>query len=140
MIEQNSNLGKLESVHEISPVFLQRAIIVAVLAFIFFLAMLFAFYIRQNIGYFLLSTAFLIVYILTMFGWIMLRKNVLKIYEGGISYKKFTARWEEIEAISTNDKKNYEIRKVTGEKIILTDAIQGIEQIVSLIKSHSSKI
>lgn len=140
MIEQNSNLGKLESVHEISPVFLQRAIIVAVLAFIFFLAMLFAFYIRQNIGYFLLSTAFLIVYILTMFGWIMLRKNVLKIYEGGISYKKFTARWQEIEAISTNDKKNYEIRKVTGEKIILTDAIQGIEQIVSLIKSHSSKI
>lgn len=140
MIEQNSNLGKLESVHEISPVFLQRAIIVAVLSFIFFLAMLFAFYIRQNIGYFLLSTAFLIVYILTMFGWIMLRKNVLKIYEGGISYKKFTARWQEIEAISANDKKNYEIRKITGEKIILTDAIQGIEQIVALIKSHSSKI
>ncbi len=138
MSEANINLGKLENTHEISPVFLQRAILVAVLSFVFFMVMLFAFYIRQNIGYFLLSTAFLMVYVLTMFGWLMLRKNSLKIYENGISYKKFKAHWEDIKEIVSADKKSYEIRKINGETIILTDAIQGLEQIIAEIKTRIS--
>ena len=133
-----SHLGKLKNTHEISPVFLQRAVIVAALSFVFFMVMLFGFYIRQNIGYFLLSTAFLIVYVLTMFGWLMLRKNSLKVYENGISYKKFAARWDEIKEISATDKKSYEIRKMNGETILLSDAIQGIEQIIAEIKTRIS--
>ena len=132
-------LGKLESTHGISPVFSQRAMIVATAAFVCFAAMLFGFYIRQNIGYFFLSTVFLIVYILTMFGWIMLRKNSLKLYENGISYKKFTARWDEIDAVAAVDKKSYEICKKDGEKIVLSDAIEGIEQIIAQIKSRVSR-
>ena len=134
----DSNLGKLKSTHGISPVFLQRAIIVAVLSFVFFMAMLVGFYIRQNIGYFLLSTAFLIVYILTMLGWIVLRKNSLKVYENGISYKKFTARFDEIAEVVQSGK-SYEVRTKSGEKVVLSDAIERIEQIITQIKSHSSK-
>ena len=131
MTEQN--LGKLESIHAIAPAFLQRAVIVIVLSFIFFLAMMFGFYIRQNIGYFLLSTAFLIVYIFTMFSWVMMRKNIVKIYENGLTYKKFTARWNEIEAVN-----RYEIRKTKGEKIVLSESIQGVEQIIERIKKEIS--
>lgn len=45
---------------------MQRATFIAVLSFLFFLAMMFAYYIRQSALYFLLATAFLIVYIITM--------------------------------------------------------------------------
>jgi hypothetical protein len=39
-------LGKLESVHGISPVFKQRAFIVAVVSFFFFTAMIIAYSVR----------------------------------------------------------------------------------------------
>jgi hypothetical protein len=54
----------------------QRAIFVAVLSFMFFLAMMFAFYIRQSMLYFLLATAFLIVYIVMMVSLLRLRKGL----------------------------------------------------------------
>ncbi|MET0753698.1 MAG: hypothetical protein ABWZ66_10015, partial [Pyrinomonadaceae bacterium] len=97
MSEQTQNLGKLESVHGIAPAYMMRALVVASLSFVFFLVMLVGFYIRQNIGYFLLSTAFLVVYVLTMFGWLAQRRKVLRIYENGFSYKKFAASWDEID-------------------------------------------
>lgn len=75
---------------------MQRAVFIAVLAFLFFLAMMFAFYLRQNILYFLLSTAFLIVYLLTMFSLVVQRRSLLEIFEGGIKYKKRSAAWNEI--------------------------------------------
>jgi hypothetical protein len=138
MIEKSQNLGKLISVHTIAPAFLQRAVIIAVLSFVFFLAMLAVFSIRQNFIYFFLSTAFLITYLLTMFGWLMMRKNILKIYENGLTYRKFTARWDEIEAVesdSKNGKISCEIRKTKGEKITLTDSIYEVGKAVELIKT-----
>src|SRR5215213_5960936 len=117
-------LGKLESVHGISPVFMQRAAVVAVLSFLFFIAMLVAFSMRQNIGYFLL------VQLLTLFGWLAQRRAQLKIYENGFAYKKQTCLWDEIESIDGKtenrsvggEKINFEIRKTDGEKIVLTEA------------------
>jgi len=53
----------------------QRAMFIAVLSFLFFLAMMFAFYIRQSLLYFLLATAFLIVYFVTMVSIIRLRRK-----------------------------------------------------------------
>ncbi len=138
MTEKTESLGKLISVYGIAPAFLQRAVIVAVLSFFFFLAMLVVFSIRQNIGYFFLSTAFLAVYLLTMFGWLMMRKNILKIYENGLTYRKFTARWNEIEAVESSRKGaklNFEIRKVKGGKITITESIHQVEQAVALIES-----
>jgi len=134
-----TNLGKLVRLHPIAPAFLQRAVIVAVLSFIFFLTMLAVFSVRQNFIYFFLSTAFLIVYLFTMFGWLMMRKNILKIYENGMTYRKFTARWSEIEAVKSNNKNgkiSCEIRKVKGEKIILSDSIYEVEKAVKIIESR----
>ena len=127
-------LGKFQSAHGIAPAYLQRAVIVAVLSFTFFLAMLFAFYLRQNIGYFLLSTAFLLVYLLTMFGWLLMRKNIVKIYENGFAYRKTSALWREIERVAPKGRKNFEIVKTSGEQIVLSDAIEDVGQIVKRIE------
>ncbi len=53
----------------------QRAAFIAVLSFLFFLGMMFTYYLRGSILYFLLATAFLIVYILTMISFVRLRKR-----------------------------------------------------------------
>ncbi|HEX8369313.1 MAG TPA: DUF6585 family protein [Pyrinomonadaceae bacterium] len=140
-------LGKLESVHGISPVFMQRAAVVAVLSFIFFVAMFIAFSIRQNIGYFLLATAFLLVQLLTLFGWLRARRTEFKIYENGFSYKKQTCRWDEIEAMAVKTesrlvggaKINCEIRKTNGEKIVLNEALHGIDKIMERISAEIEK-
>ncbi|HQU86839.1 MAG TPA: hypothetical protein PKY59_27140 [Pyrinomonadaceae bacterium] len=132
-------LGKLESTHGIAPAFLQRAVIVAVLSFLFFMAMMLGFYIRQNIGYFLLASAFLLVYVLTMFGWLMMRKYNVKIYENGITYKKFKAFWSEIENVETKtsgSKINLEIRKKGGETMNLSEAIDGIQHIIKRVNER----
>jgi len=138
MIEKAQSLGKLISIHTIAPAFLQRAVIIAVLSFAFFLAMLAVFSIRQNFIYFFLSTAFLIVYLFTMFGWLMMRKNILKIYENGITYRKFTARFSEIESVESNNKKgkiNCEIKTAKGESVTLTDSIYEVGKAVKLIEA-----
>ena len=59
----------------VPPAQIQRAVFIAVLSFLFFLAMMFAFYLRQSMLYFLLATAFLIVYIATMISFVKLRKG-----------------------------------------------------------------
>ncbi|MGQ0542759.1 MAG: hypothetical protein ACT4O9_13035 [Blastocatellia bacterium] len=51
MTESAKNLGKLIYIHGTSPVFLQRAAIVAGVSFVFFLAMQIVFYTRPQIVY-----------------------------------------------------------------------------------------
>ena len=133
-----TNLGKVVGVYAIAPAYIQRAVVIAVLSFVFFLVTLGMFSVRQNFLYFFLSTAFLVTYLFTMFGWLMSRKNILKIYENGLTYRKFTARWDEIEMVETNKngaKINCEIQTKKGEKITLTESIQGVGQAIELIES-----
>jgi hypothetical protein len=144
---QDLQLGKLESVHGISPVFMQRAAFIAVLSFVFFIAMLVGFSIRQNIGYFLLATAFLIVQLLTLFGWLVARRTEFRIYENGFGYKKQICRWDEIESMAVKtesrlvggDKINCEIRKTNGERIVLSETIHGVDKIMERIDAEIEK-
>jgi hypothetical protein len=145
MIERD--LGKLESVHGIAPAFLQRAAIIVVVSFIFFVAMLIAFSIRQNIGYFLLGTAFLIVQLFTLFGWVIQKRTELKLFENGFTYKKQTCNWDEIESMSVRDgsslfsagKTGCEIKKTNGEKIVLSEAIHDINGVVQRISAEIAR-
>ena len=59
----------------IAPAQLQRAVFIAVLSFLFFLAMMFAYYIRQSALYFLLASAFLVIYLVTMISFVRLRRK-----------------------------------------------------------------
>jgi hypothetical protein len=137
MAEQTQKLGKLESVHGISPVYLQRALIVIILSFIFFMAMLIAFSLREQIGYFLLSTAFLIVNLFTLFGFMMQRKKVVKIYENGLTYKNQTCFYDDIKEIFLKEtdklKSKCEITKIDGEKILIPEIIHDVAGIVDKI-------
>jgi len=147
MLETTKVLGRLQSVHNTSPLYLQRAAIIAVVSFMFFLAMLVAFSIRQNLGYFLLATAFLIVQLFTLFGWITQRKNELRLYENGFAYRKNACLWDEIAKINLKienrlisiEKINCEILKTNGEKIILTESIDGINGVIERIDSEIAK-
>ncbi|HEX8247573.1 MAG TPA: DUF6585 family protein [Pyrinomonadaceae bacterium] len=145
--EPPPDFGRLETVYGISPAFMQRAAFVAVLSFVFFVVMLVAFSIRQNIGYFLLATAFLLVQLLTLFGWLVQRRTEFKIYENGFSYKKQSCRWDEIESMAVKTesrlvggaKVNCEIRKNGGEKIVLNEALHGVDKIMERISAEIEK-
>jgi len=141
MLETTKTLGKLQAVHRTSPIFLQRAAILAVVSFVFFLAMMVAFSIRQHFGYFLLATAFFIVQLFTLFGWLTQRKNELKLHENGFTFRKKLCLWDEIESMKlkmesrvvSGAKIECEILKMNGEKIVLTEAIDGIQEIINRI-------
>ena len=137
MSEQSTQLGKLEGVYGTSPVYLQRALIVIILSFIFFLAMLIAFSIRQQIGYFVLATAFLIVKLFTLFGWMMQRKREVRLYQKGLTIGKKTYLYSEIETVHLKQIKETrqegEIIKTNGEKIILPEAIYDLPGIIKKI-------
>jgi hypothetical protein len=142
MNDQKLKLGKLEAVYGISPVYLQRALVVIVLSFVFFLIMLIAFSLRQNIGYFILATAFLIVKLFTLFGWMMQRKKTVVLYQNGLALGKKICRFDEIERIGLKEtgkmpggeKIEGEIVTTKGEKIVLPGAIHNIRDMIRRIE------
>lgn len=140
MVETVNGLGRLVSVHSTAPVFLQRAAIVAMVSFTFFLAMLLGFYVRHHFGYFLLATAFLVVYLFTMLGWWMQKRNILKIYENGISYKKFTIRWDEVAGFheEAGEKSSVSMTLTDQNKrsVTIPSTIDHAEQASALIRSR----
>ena len=95
--EPNQNLGRITAIYGVQPAYLQRAVFVVVLSFLFFLGTMVIFYLQQGFVYFILSTAFLVIYIVTMTSWVLQRRNVVKLYENGIEYRKFSLLWNEIE-------------------------------------------
>lgn len=140
------SLGKLQAVYPLSPVYTQRAVIVGGLALAFFAAMLFAFSIRQNIGYLLLAIAFLFVEIATLFSWVAQRKTILKMFENGFIYKKQVCRWDEIASTEFAKEKDFlgkpkiklVVEKTSGEKILLSEMIENVEQLAHKIKEKTA--
>jgi hypothetical protein len=102
MSPSNAELGRLISVHPIAPIYVQRAVFIALLSFLFFAAMMIAFYLRQSLGYFLLATGFLFVYLVTMFSWFTMRKKVVQVFENGFEYRNLRYLWSEVSGISEN--------------------------------------
>lgn len=104
MDENSKNMGRQISTHPIAPLYVQRAVFIALLSFLFFVAMMFAFYIRQSMLYFLLATAFLLVYLFTMFSWFIQRKSIVHVYELGIDFKDRSLAWDEIDSVRHDQK------------------------------------
>ena len=133
MTRETQDLGRLISLYPISALTIQRAVFVAVLSFVFFLGMMLVFYTLSSLLYFLLATAFLAIYLITMIGIFVQKKSVLKIFEHGVSYKNFSGRWEDIEAVSDRGRNVFEIRKTNGETTALSASLQDLEQAVRRI-------
>lgn len=126
--ETSGTLGKLVSLHTVAPIHVQRAAIVAVLSFIFFLAMLVMFSYRRQFGYFILATAFMAVEIFTLLGLFSQRRNVLKIFEKGLCYKKQCLSWGEIQALEQNPKSGLSIIKKDSGKLVLPATLYELDQ------------
>ena len=129
MPESENKLGRLIGIYGIAPAYLQRVVFIAVLSFVFFMGTLVVFYVRQNILYFLLSTAFLIVYLVTMFSWILQRRSTVALHENGLVYKNRTIMWAQIASIADDG-----TLALTGQKPLklpstLTDGTRLFEYI-----------
>ena len=132
MPASENQLGKLVTVHALAAEHVQRAVFIALLSFIFFLAMMIVFYIRQNVLYFLLASAFLVVYLVTLFSWLVQRRSVVKIFQGGISFKKNTLAWDEISGIDDNG-----IVALKNQKqIVLPKMLNDLDGVFRAIRSN----
>ena len=133
MSKSSQDLGKLIAVHGIAPVYLQRAVFIIILSFFFFLAMMFVYYIRQNLLYFLLASAFLALYLFTLFSFFMQRRNIVKIYENGLSYRDRSARWRDIDGVS--DEGAINIRN--GKPIVLPKTIHDVGALLNVVRHQA---
>ena len=125
-------LGRLIAVHPISPAHLQRAVLLAILSFVFFLSMMFAFYLLQKLGYFLLATAFLVIYLVTMYSFITGKKKTVEIFENGLRMGKTSVLWSDIVAV--DDKGNVDL--AVGKKIEIPQSILEREALLTEIRLH----
>src|SRR3954454_7825475 len=121
MPDSPKDLGRLIAVHPVAPLYVQRAVFIALLSFLFFAGTMLAFYVRQSILYFLLATAFLLVYLITMFSWFNQRKSTVKVFERGIQYRSRTLEWTEIATVS--EEKAIVITPKTGKPFELPSVI-----------------
>ncbi len=94
------------------------------------------FYAQQSIGYFVLSTAFLVVYIFTLIGWVMQKRTLVSIYENGITYRKFNSRWDDIKSVTANSKSGITIVKSNGDSITIGRSVSGLNEIASTIRAR----
>ena len=129
-------LGPLVSSHGISPVFLQRAAIIAIVSFLFFLGTLAYFYIQQQFMYSVLSTAFLVVYIFTMVSWVFQKRNIVSIYENGIARRKFITTWDEIKSVTAEADSGITIVKSDGESLTIPKTTADIGRIAMLVRQN----
>jgi Ca2+/Na+ antiporter len=129
----HKQLGRLVAVHPISPAHLQRAVLLAVLSFVFFLTMMFAYYLLQAPIYFLLATAFLVIYLVTMYSFIMGKKKTVEVFENGLRMGKTSAVWSDLEGVDDKG-----VIELTGEKKL--DIPQSLYERETLITNIRSKM
>lgn len=132
MAENNKHLGKLRAVYPIAPAHLQKAFFIIVLSFLFFLAMMFTYYMRQNIIYFGLASAFLLVYLLTLFSWVLQRKSLLQLFDAGFLYKNKQAVWDEVAEVHDDGS----IILVDGRRIVISQVIRDRDKALMIIREH----
>lgn len=132
MTETPKTLGKLIAVHPIAPALVQRAVFIAALAFMFFLAMMFTFYLRQNILYFLLASAFLVLYLVMMFALLMQRRSTVEVCENGFRTKKQTIRWTDV--VSVSDEGVVELS--SGKNIPIARSVVAFEELLATLRRN----
>lgn len=136
MKEGSKDFGKLTGVFPIAPALAQRAVFVAVLSFMFFLSMMFAFYLLKNIIYFILSSAFLILYVIMMFAWLMQKRSAVELYENGVIVKKRKITWNEIASISNDG----ELFLAAGEKLQISSSLYERGLLISHIERNIARV
>lgn len=136
MSSSEHNLGKLTGVFPISPAFAQRAVFVAVLSFMFFLSMMFAFYLLKNIIYFILSSAFLILYVIMMFAWLVQKRSAVELYENGLVIKKCRIVWKDIASMTEDGV----LLLVSGDTLPISTSLYERGLLIDHIKRNIARV
>ena len=126
------DLGTLVAVYPIAPAYMQRALFITVLSFVFFLGNMLVFYINQSVSSFLLASAFLAVYLVTLFSWVMQRRSHVEVFENGFRYKKRTAVWNEVEGIDGGT-----INISGGKPVVLPKTLHDRETLLTFIRQKA---
>ncbi|MFL6469204.1 MAG: hypothetical protein ACJ72Z_14700 [Pyrinomonadaceae bacterium] len=119
-----------------APSYIQRAAIIALLSFVFFLAMLVAFLFRQQSGYLILAAAFFVLNLFTLAGFLMQRRNVASLFENGIKYKALTAYWNEIVSIDDGNE-GITIVKADGSAIKIPRSVDDLGRLNFLLREKT---
>ena len=134
-----SSFGKLIAVHGVSPAFQQRAAAVAGLSFLFFLGMMVVLYARGHFGYFLLATAFLVVFIFTMAGWWLQRRNVVELFDRGVAFKRFLAQWEDIATVEHEPGGPLNLTTTDRHSVSIPRTVQGLDVLEIYIRGRCGR-
>ena len=127
------DLGRLIAVHPIDPAYLQRGIFITVLSFLFFLGTSLVLYYRGGLVYFILSTAFLIVYLISLFSIFRIRRAELRVYEFGFSFRGRSVSWSSVSAISPQG----EIIIVDDKAIVLPRSLRNFDSVLADLRQLS---
>ena len=136
MTDSPRNLGRLISVHGTSARSLQRASIVAILSFVFFLALLVVFYATGRLTVFILSSAFLVVYLFTMIGIWLQKRGLVRIYENGIAYGGVNTVWTEMARVQADQNSGVIITRSDGNAINIGPSISDLNAIAKTVKER----
>jgi hypothetical protein len=137
-----NDLGRLVSVHGMSPAYKQQTVFIIVLSFLFFLSTMLAFYVFGSFLYFLLSSGFLGVYLVSLISFLTERRYAVRTYENGMEYRAFSSRWEDIGTVKWKTDRRSRILVIesnNGPSISIPSSIDNIEHLAKIITKSTNK-
>ncbi len=127
-------LGRLIGTYPTAPAFVQRAAIVAVVSFLFFLAMLLAFSLREQMLYLVLAAAFFVVNIFTLVGFVMQRRNEVKVFENGLTYRTKEVGWRDLVSTEIDPSGQLNLQTKQPSTIVIPKSIANIGKLDEYIR------
>ena len=127
-------LGRVVNTYLTAPAFIQRAAIIAIVSFLFFLVMLLAFGARGQMIYLVLAAAFFVVNIFTLIGFVMQRKNEVKVFEKGLAYRGNQVEWGDLVSAELDPSGQLNLQTRQQSKIVIPKTIANIGKLDEYIR------
>lgn len=134
--EKTTANGRLIGRFSVSPLFLQRSAVIAVLSFFFFLAMLVGFAVRSHFGYLILAAAFLVLHIFSLAGLWMVRTKSISIFQNGLEFRRRFIPWSDLQSGNFPANGPGMLCLKTGEEILLPANIDRADLLAEYINSR----
>ena len=134
MQQPKVELGRLVNTYLTAPAFIQRAAIIAIVSFLFFLAMLIAFTARGQMIYLVLAGAFLVVNIFTLIGFVMQRRNEVKVFENGIIYRGNQVEWGDLVSAEIDPTGQLNLKTRQQSTIVIPKTIANLGKLDEYIR------
>lgn len=142
MKARTNDLGRLITVHGMSPAYKQQAVFIIVLSFLFFLSTMLAFYMLGSFLYFLLASGFLVVYLVSLISFLTQRRYAVRTYENGMEYRAFLSRWEDIGTVKWKADRRSRILVIECNdrpSVSIPSSIDNIEHLAMIIAKSTNK-